>query len=297
MGFIGYTKIHRLNKTECEGLLCGTVYVTPKLDGTNASIWADENGNIHCGSRTREITPEKDNAGFAAWVYSDGEEQHKLSRMLVEHTEWHVFGEWLGNNKFVGHIKTYEKNSLKHFWIFDIYSSDLERYLTWEEMTAALYLYNLSEYCIPLLDTLVNPSMEDIKAIAEKNDFLLNSGAGEGVVCKNYNFMNRFGVKTYGKYILEHDNKNKDGNHHSMYDIVSEYLLDSELEKIAAKLSDVDKNNLNKYIGMFVNYCWHDFLTENIVDICKKHKNPVLDMKEMNIALKAICRDFIFNME
>lgn len=44
------------------------VVVTEKIDGTNAGIYIDEIGGIFAASRTRWITPEADNYGFAAWV-------------------------------------------------------------------------------------------------------------------------------------------------------------------------------------------------------------------------------------
>lgn len=42
--------------------------ITEKIDGTNAIIHVAEDGQVMAGSRTRWITPEKDNHGFAAWV-------------------------------------------------------------------------------------------------------------------------------------------------------------------------------------------------------------------------------------
>ena len=64
--------------------------ITEKIDGTNAQINFDTDGNILCGSRTREITPEVDNYGFATWAYSN---QSKLFEILGEGRH---FGEWWG---------------------------------------------------------------------------------------------------------------------------------------------------------------------------------------------------------
>ena len=65
------------------------VIVSEKLDGTNASIYIGENGAFLVGSRTRWITPEDDNYGFAAWAYSKREE-------LLGLGVGHHFGEWWG---------------------------------------------------------------------------------------------------------------------------------------------------------------------------------------------------------
>ena len=68
------------------------VVVTEKLDGTNASIYFDESGpdSLLVGSRTRWITPENDNYGFAAWA---GPRRESLFALLGH---GHHFGEWYG---------------------------------------------------------------------------------------------------------------------------------------------------------------------------------------------------------
>lgn len=80
--------------------------ITEKIDGTNASIFiqnndleeeADKNEiiavvngfSIRAGSRTKWITPSDDNYGFANWVKRNIEELVKLG-------EGHHFGEWWG---------------------------------------------------------------------------------------------------------------------------------------------------------------------------------------------------------
>ena len=65
------------------------VIVTEKIDGTNASIFIGEDGEFLVGSRTRWITPDQDNYGFAAWAY-------KNKDMLMQLGPGHHFGEWWG---------------------------------------------------------------------------------------------------------------------------------------------------------------------------------------------------------
>lgn len=64
--------------------------ITEKLDGTNAQIVFDKCGNILCGSRNREITPDDDNYGFARWAYNN---QELLFEVLGEGRH---YGEWWG---------------------------------------------------------------------------------------------------------------------------------------------------------------------------------------------------------
>lgn len=78
--FKEFNKIPRLSR-EC--------VVTEKIDGTNASITITEEGDFLVGSRTRFITPEDDNMGFAKWCIKNKEELLKLG------TGTH-YGEWFG---------------------------------------------------------------------------------------------------------------------------------------------------------------------------------------------------------
>jgi len=54
------------------------VIVTEKIDGTNAQICITEDGQFLTGSRTRWITPENDNFGFAKWANENRDELMRL---------------------------------------------------------------------------------------------------------------------------------------------------------------------------------------------------------------------------
>lgn len=60
--FQPFSKIARLNRD---------IIITEKIDGTNAAIGVTENGEVFAQSRTRIITPDQDNFGFARWVYDN----------------------------------------------------------------------------------------------------------------------------------------------------------------------------------------------------------------------------------
>lgn len=63
--------------------------ITEKIDGTNAQVLITDAGQMYVGSRTRWITPEADNYGFAAWCLQWREELQKLG-------PGRHFGEWWG---------------------------------------------------------------------------------------------------------------------------------------------------------------------------------------------------------
>ncbi len=82
MEFAPFQKIARLSR-EC--------VITEKLDGTNASVYISDDGAMFLtGSRTRWITPEDDNYGFARWAQENRDELMKLG-------PGHHFGEWWGS--------------------------------------------------------------------------------------------------------------------------------------------------------------------------------------------------------
>ena len=81
MEFQEFPKIARLNRE---------VIVTEKIDGTNALVWVSDDGaTVRAGSRTRWITPEDDNYGFAKWVEANAEELRRLG-------PGYHYGEWWG---------------------------------------------------------------------------------------------------------------------------------------------------------------------------------------------------------
>jgi hypothetical protein len=94
--FIEFNKIARLSRN---------CVVTEKIDGTNASIVIGENGSFQIGSRTRWITPQDDNYGFAKWATANQEELMKLGP--GQH-----FGEWWGNGIQRGYGLSWKRFSL-----------------------------------------------------------------------------------------------------------------------------------------------------------------------------------------
>lgn len=287
--FIKFTHLEKLGKVDTEGILDNdNVSVTAKIDGTNASIWYD--GKIRCGSRTRELTEEKDNAGFWQWVNGDNEEAKRLRDFCKDHENLHVFGEWMGNSKFVGSIKSYNPNALGHMFIFDVYDYDDERYLGDEEWRPLLAAYDLDKWFVKLFGIFNHPTMDDIMKIVDENKFLLNNSSivGEGVCIKVPGWKNCYGHECYGKIVREDYRIDKAKKKETIAPgdveraIVENYLTDSELAKNMAKtcvwadVDDFDRKN-GKMIGFFLNLCFNESILQEVGDWVKKYKNPTVD--------------------
>ena len=87
--------------------------ITEKIDGTNAQLCFDAEGNMLVGSRKRQIWPEGydgkagcDNAGFAKWAYDN---QEALFEFLGEGRH---YGEWCGGKIQRGYGLTEKKFAL-----------------------------------------------------------------------------------------------------------------------------------------------------------------------------------------
>lgn len=79
--FVEFPKIARLSRE---------IVITEKIDGTNGSITITERGCFLVGSRSRFITPQDDNFGFAKWCVENYQELTKLG--VGTH-----YGEWWGS--------------------------------------------------------------------------------------------------------------------------------------------------------------------------------------------------------
>ena len=79
--FLEFPKMARLSRE---------IIITEKIDGTNAQILITEDGDMFIGSRTRWITQQEDNHGFAKWA--EGNKQELLKLGAGRH-----FGEWWGS--------------------------------------------------------------------------------------------------------------------------------------------------------------------------------------------------------
>ena len=293
-GNIKFLHVVRLNEIPDLLTTKGDKYVFPKLDGTNATVWADNEGIIHAGSRNRELSMDKDNAGFYKHVM-ESDTMGPICQFCLDNPFMVVCGEWLGGK--AGHIKSYLN---KEFYVFDmklatIGNSETEKhfgYLPYNSYSEALAKYGY-QYIIPPLRVFKdgeNVTVDDIAMIADANHFNLPDDViGEGVVVKNYSYLSRFGNYEEGKIVREEFKEHK--GQKSTNDIqkgsnieqaiVDDLVSASDIQKCINKVSDVlgeefSKSN-GKMVGMVMEMAFSDLLSEEFNVIAKKYgKYPIV---------------------
>ncbi len=286
MEFVKYQHVERFGNEEVEGIEIGKLFVFPKLDGTNGSVWLDEEGNIKTGSRNRELTLEKDNAGFYAHVLSN----EKIKSYLKKHPTHRLYGEFLVPHS----LKTYRSDSWRKFYIFDV-CLDKENggveYIPYDIYKPLLEEFEL-EY-IPPLATMTNGSYEQFIRLLDKNGFLIEDGKGngEGIVIKNYDFYNKYRRQTWAKIVT---NEFKEIHHKSMGSpnintelmveekILDKYCTETFIEKEFSKIVNEQDGWTNKYIPMLLGRVFSELIKEESWHFIKEFKNPTINFKTLN---------------
>ena len=293
MEFKKYQHLERFGTDEVDAINFGECYVFPKLDGTNGSIWLDNNGQLQAGSRNRKLSLENDNAGFLAWATT----QSGLFAFLRENPYKRLFGEWLVPHS----LKTYRDGAWKKFYVFDVMDHsfwegqsepDQGRYMHYLEYKPLLEYYGI-EY-IPPLAIITNGDYDQfIWQHQQHNDYLIKDGhgKGEGVVLKNYSFVNKYGRTTWAK-IVTSEFKEVHRKHMGAHEvkgqkmveeqIVEKYVTKALVDKTFAKINVARDGWKSQYIPELLNRVFHDLVTEETWHFVKEHKNPRVDFKTLN---------------
>ena len=189
-----YVDIERLKDKYAEAFKAGEhITITEKIDGANASIAANENGTLSCFSRRQELSAENGLQGFYNYVQTL--DPTIISAVLG--TRYIFFGEWL-----VKHTIVYPETRLKKFYVFDVWDTEIEQYLPWEQTK------QMAEFCglkmVPLFYDGPFTSWEDIYKFVGKTE-MDGSPTGEGIVIKSQDRLdNKFsGTPAYVKIVAK----------------------------------------------------------------------------------------------
>ena len=319
MAFRKYDHVERLGHDEVEGIDLGEVYVFPKLDGTNASVWIDytppdDDGpvmpEICCGSRTRTLSEDFDNANFYRWVNDDATWPLWQGLIGAKMAFCTIYGEWL-----VPHtLKTYRSDAWRRFWVSDVYDHDEERYVPYNEYAAILQKIGFD--VIEPLCIITNPTEVQLRKEVDENSYLIidGGGAGEGIVIKNYLWESKYGRQPWAKLVrneFKEENKRafgvteKDGKFQVEAAIAEEFITQAVVEKALAKINQdvlnahdfgiqdcslpnqiarrkaVLEGARPKIIPRLLGTVFYDLVREDLWDALKKHKFPSVDFRRL----------------
>ena len=317
--FRKYDHVERLGHEYVEGLTLGDVYVFPKLDGTNASVWFEEvegsSYHIECGSRTRTLSAESDNAGFYKWAHEPDTAERFYEIMRSGGCQWTIYGEWL-----VPHtLKTYRQEAWRRFYVFDVYDNDKGVYLHYDQYEPTIKAAGLD--VIEPLCVFTNPSDAQLQHEAEANTYLILDGAGcgEGIVMKNYGWLSTRGTQPWAKIVrneFKEENKRAFGTteKHGAYQveaaIAEEYVTEPLVSKTRAKITtelmnqddadnliykdtfpgsaeyfrmrkQVEERHRGQLIPRLLGTVYHELIEEELWSAIKQHKDPTIDFKKL----------------
>lgn len=261
-----YPKIHRLGKEETDGILDTEFIVQEKVDGANISIFFVD-GEVRCGTRTRML-PNDGSESFNGFVETVAANE-KLKAFVEANPDVILYGEWL-----VKHTITYPDEAYRKIYLFDIYSTTDELWLSQESVKEIAETLDL-EY--PHIFVTGKLTEEEIKEFVGKSAI---APAGEGVVLKSPGFVNKFGDQTYAKVVHEKFKESNaivfgGNNKHSetyweMY-VVNKYATVGRVQKIMQKIvPELDHRIDFIDTPRVAQTCYHDMITEEIWEIQDK---------------------------
>lgn len=285
MEFNKYMHLERYGNLEVEGIEFGTCHIFPKLDGTNASVWKDLEGHVRAGSRNRNLSLEKDNAGFYGWVL----ENENLCNYLDDNPTHRLYGEWL-----VPHtLKSYREDAWRRFYIFDVEVAG--ELIPYEEYLPLIQKHGLD--FTPLLGKVTNGSEDNLRKFLPKNNFMLEDGTGqgEGIVIKRYDYRNRFGRTCFAKIVT---NEFKDQHVVTMGGpeveclpvesrIADKYVTKPLVDKVVAKMILENEGWTSKNIPQLLSTVFYDLIKEETWNFLKEYKNPTINFNRLRACVYA----------
>lgn len=293
MDFQKYQHIERLGTEEVEGIELGACHVFPKIDGTNASIWLDKDGNFQTGSRNRWLAEgQADNAGFRNAFHTE-EQFNGIKEAFADYPNLKFFGEWLVPHS----LKTYKQDAWRKFYVFDVLEETETgcRYLSYDEYKVICDKFNIAY--IPCINVIHNGTYDDFVQAAAKNQYLIEAGKGngEGIVIKNYAFQNKFGRTTWAKIVTaefkEVHYKTMGApevvNHLVEEEIANEYCTLALIDKTKAKIELETGGWSSKHIPRLLSTVFHELVKEESYNFVKKHKLPTVNFKTLNCFIVA----------
>ena len=277
-----YQHVERMDadNVEVQGLLDGKVYIQPKIDGTNTSVWM-ENGGLCFGKRSQVMGEGDDNRGVKAKYQNDP----RYIAFFNEHPDVILYGEWLVKHT----ISSYLADAWNKLYIFDVCREDEEghiiEWIPYETYSKWLDAHGI-DY-IPVMAVVENPTIDSLKEYVENNHYLLPEGqVGEGIVIKRYDYANPYGRTTWGKIVRTAFKAKAHAPFKGNEDCVEAQIIEDlftpefvlkEYEKVKEIAGYDSKTIIPRTIGTIP----YVFVTEEIGTILKKYKRPTINFAKL----------------
>ena len=281
-----------------QGLPAMTYRMKVKLHGTNAAVQHLPGGELVAQSRTRIITPDDDNAGFAAYVM-----EHADFYRSVVPEGWAVFGEWCGQGIQAG--MALNKLDHKVFAVFGatpaVDADEREWVVDPDALTQMLgpRVHVIPWYLEPFKVDFANPMaatmrMEAIIAEVEARDPWVADvfgveGLGEGVVLYPEVGGPELWWKAKGAKHREKQTKNVLGLleiEMSAQEFINAFVTPARLAH-ACEACGVSGERLPRHLGLLIPWMLNDIQSESTLEL----KEPGLEWKHVAKVIPARVRE------
>lgn len=232
-----YVDIERLKDKYASAFTTGEhITVTEKIDGANASIRCDVDGNVYAFSRRNPLNELNHLQGF--WNYVQTLDVDLLFNVLRD--RYILFGEWL-----VKHTIKYPDEMYRQFYVFDVWDTEIEQYVPWAltyQIANALGLKT-----VPLIYDGEFHNWDELYAFVGKTQ-LGAEPTGEGIVIKSQDRLdNKFsGTPAYVKIVAKEFSEVHQSKPHEVdpeklaarqvaVDLVATVVTERRIEKIIQK--------------------------------------------------------------
>ncbi len=167
------------------------IVIQEKIDGANASF-AVVDGELKCWSRNTLLDGSNTLGGFYDWVHNNINKDTLLDGVLY-------FGEWLTPHKVV-----YAEEYKKQFFLYDIYNTHLEEYVSFSMVEDEHKRLGLN--LVPVFFKGEFESYEQISQYIGRTELggtIKGEPSGEGIVVKNVSYKDNFGKQMFVKLVVD----------------------------------------------------------------------------------------------
>lgn len=269
-----YQHVERMGNENVEGILNGEILVQTKVDGANVTVCAPYDparsfkDRIIIASRNQIIYKDgkilNNFEGAVDYIINNS----NLLRVLQDY-KYVLRGEWL-----VKHSILYNQESYRKYYVFDVQDYDMN-YIHPDDWQSILADYDVNY--IKNIARLPNPSIDYLAELVKGPDEY-GASQKEGIVIKNYSFVNKFGRITWGKMISD-DFKIKSKlafgstkNDSPEIKFVGDYITHGFILKTIHKIEE-QKGVATlpvQYMRAVLDMTWYDAFTEELWDFVKR---------------------------